>query len=197
VLQHLEARMSHHDEKPPSYSSGPVSALSPSSGNTCYDHDANAPEVVELVSPAVASPAHGFHYGQQRFPDAINPQHVDPNTAHEGGSEDAGDKEVVPAEYGTYQNMESALEPPVKSPSITSYHPSPSPLVAADSPLPPLPKQERKILGLRRKNFFILLAVLLVLVIAAVVGGAVGGVMSSKSKSSATDSASDTSSTTT
>lgn len=184
--------MSHYDEKPPIYTPGPVSALSPNSRDELYDHDANAPEVVELVSPSAASPAHGFHYGQQRFQGATTPRSNSDN-----GSENATDKEVVPAEYGTYQNLESAfVEPARTTASISSHQQSPSPK-APDAPLPPLPKQEPTILGLKRKTFFILFGLLLAVVVAAVVGGVTGGVISSKSKSQPADSAADTNGTST
>lgn len=184
--------MAHHDEKPPVYTPAPVSALSPNSRDAVYDHDANAPEVVELVSPSVASPAYGFQYGQQRFQDGTT---LHSNSDH--GGEDATDKEVVPAEYGTHQNLESAfVEPARTSPSISSHQPPYSPKTP-DAPLPPLPKEERKILGLKRRPFFILLALLIAVVVAAVVGGVAGGVISSKSKSPPADSAAETNITTT
>lgn len=188
--------MSNYDDKPPSYTPNPVSALSPSSRDPYYDHDANAPEVVELVSPSVASPVHGFQYGQQRFHDTANTQYPGQGRTNEHGSEDATDKEVVPAEYGQYQNLESAIEPAGKTPSISSHQPSQA-QKSPDAPLPPLPKEERKIMGLKRRSFFILLGLLLVIVVAAVVGGVAGGVISSKSKSSTTDSAADSNTTST
>lgn len=44
------------------------------------------------------------------------------------------------------------------------------------------PTEERKIFGLRRKTFFILLSVILILIIAGAVGGGVGGTMATRNR---------------
>lgn len=72
-------------------------------------------------------------------------------------------------------------------------HGSRTPQLAYDGKSLPEPVQygpnqgrlaDRRILGLKRKTFFIVLALVLFVVIAAVVGGAVGGILSRKSGSS-------------
>lgn len=52
-------------------------------------------------------------------------------------------------------------------------------------PTQPLPSENRRILGLRRKTFFILLAVALGITIAAAVGGGVGGASAARKKAQA------------
>ncbi|KFG78636.1 hypothetical protein MANI_002826 [Metarhizium anisopliae] len=175
--------MSSYDDKPPNYSPGPVSAISPNSPDPCYDHDANAPEVVELMSPLDANSVQGLHYGQQRFQDHTSAHYTHQNTNSEDNGGNATDKEVVPAEYATCQNLESAIAPAGNTPSVSPHQPWQAQR-AADAPLPPLPNKGERILGLKRGVFFILLGLLLAVVVAAVVGGVAGGVISSKSKSS-------------
>lgn len=177
------ANMSSYDDKPPNYSPGPVSAISPNSPDPCYDHDANAPEVVELMSPLDANSVQGLHYGQQRFQDHTSAHYTHQNTNSEDNGGNATDKEVVPAEYATCQNLESAIAPAGNTPSVSPHQPWQAQR-AADAPLPPLPNKGERILGLKRGVFFILLGLLLAVVVAAVVGGVAGGVISSKSKSS-------------
>ena len=48
------------------------------------------------------------------------------------------------------------------------------------------PTEERRIFGLRRKTFFILLSVVLVLILAAIIGGAVGGTIAARNRKQTT-----------
>ena len=53
----------------------------------------------------------------------------------------------------------------------------------SDKPQPPIPSPERKILGLRRKTFFIALAVAAIVLVAAIAGGVGGGIAARNRKS--------------
>lgn len=53
-----------------------------------------------------------------------------------------------------------------------------------EAPLPPIPAPERKICGLRRRTFIILLSVVVAILIAIAIGGGLGGAVATKSKKS-------------
>ncbi|KAJ4163455.1 hypothetical protein LMH87_005183 [Akanthomyces muscarius] len=172
----------------PDQHASPVSALSPHNRTDSSDRDADAPEAVDpAMTPStfVASPATDYSH-----PRTATSSHAD--------GTDEGAKEVF-----TYDKSEK-----IAVPTAYEYQNSPYPQVVGvqnedherggdaehnvgGAPSKSKKEPQAKILGLKRRTFFILLVIMCV-VIAVAVGGGVGGALGSKksnSSSGTTDSA--------
>ncbi|KAF3908601.1 hypothetical protein AA313_de0200030 [Arthrobotrys entomopaga] len=108
----------------------------------------------------------------------------------------------VEAEKTYYQPTYGVSQPPPPTPYSNTNTLVPTDGAVqydkAENTLPPPaayspPAEERKILGLKRKTFWIVLVIIIIVIIAAV-GGAVGGILGSKKSSNKTDSSGSTSS---
>ncbi|XWW92306.1 hypothetical protein V2A60_000229 [Cordyceps javanica] len=180
---------SPRNESDPRQHVSPVSTQSPHSPMDSRDRDADAPEAVDAAttpSTFVASPATDYSH---------------PRTAssHHADGTDEGAKEVF-----TYDKSEK-----IAVPAAYEYHSSPYPQVVpgqddglrqgeepdtgrtAGGPVAPPPGKggaQPRILGLRRRTFFILLVVACV-VVAVAVGGGVGGALGSRKSNPGGDAA--------
>ncbi|KAJ3496479.1 hypothetical protein NLG97_g2626 [Lecanicillium saksenae] len=163
-------------ENDPNQHVSPVSALSPQTHFDSRDRDANAPEVVDVAmtpSTFVASPATDYSH-----PRTATSSHAD--------GTDEGAKEAV-----KYDNTEK-----IAVPVANEYQNSPYPQVIGD--YTPGQKQDAdaernvgapasstadqppaKIMGLKRRTFFIIL-IIVCIIIAVAIGGGVGGALGSK-----------------
>ncbi|KAK4085853.1 hypothetical protein VFPBJ_10723 [Purpureocillium lilacinum] len=175
-------------------------------GGPNHDRDANAPEVMQLSSPATNVPSleREWQSQYQQTRAAEHPPLPTGDTAKEAVI-NTDDKYVVPmevkAEYpetatatATSPQMSVPWTPDsehmqhVNSDVISPNTPHEARGVAPDPPPPGSdaekeePKAKGKILGMSRKAFLILIVVLII-IIAAAVGGGVGGAVASSNKS--------------
>ncbi|OAA37318.1 hypothetical protein BBO_07700 [Beauveria brongniartii RCEF 3172] len=165
-----------HNENDPFQQVSPVSAQSPQthpSSIISRDRDADAPEAVDAAmtpSTFVASPATDYGYA---------------------GGTDEGAKEAF-----TYDKSDK-----IAVPTAYEYQTSPYPQVVGGQDIGPKPEADpersvgasaalsaqeprSKILGLKKRTFYILLLIAACVVIAAAVGGGVGGALGSKKSTS-------------
>ena len=175
-------------------------------GGPNHDRDANAPEVMQLSSPATNVPSleREWQSQYQQTRAAEHPPLPTGDTAKEAVI-NTDDKYVVPmevkAEYpetATATATSPQLSVPwtpdsehmqhVNSDVISPNTPHEARGVAPDPPPPGSdaekeePKAKGKILGMSRKAFLILIVVLII-IIAAAMGGGVGGAVASSNKS--------------
>ncbi|KAJ6783606.1 hypothetical protein PWT90_05282 [Aphanocladium album] len=173
--------MTHQSgENDPHQYVSPVSAVSPQTHLDGRDRDANAPEVVDVAmtpSTFVASPATDYSH-----PRTASSSHADGTDegAKEAVKYDESEKIAVPL-ANEYQN---SPYPQV----IGDYTPGQNHEVDAErnAGAPAAPsgeKSQAKIMGLKRRTFFIVL-VIVCIIIAVAIGGGVGGALGSKKSQS-------------
>lgn len=151
----------------------PVSALSPQTHVESVDRDANAPEVVDAArtpSTFVASPATDYSH----------PSDGTEEGAKEAFAYDKSEKIAVPTAY-EYQN---SPYPQVVGGQNEGYASGGDTERNVDgAPASSGKETQPKILGLKKRTFYILLVAAFI-IIAVAVGGGVGGALGSKKSSS-------------
>jgi hypothetical protein len=161
--------------------------VSPVSAGTYRPHDgfetgADAPEVVDTHSPStvVASPV--FTNSATNSPEVVKQYVYNDDNAKEVTTLDASDKMSVPAEQQNTQYPQATADLQGSNGEAEK--------AATTGNVPP-EKEQKKILGLKRKMFFIILAVICIVIVVAI-GAGVGAGVSKKSNSGGADKASTT-----
>ncbi|KAK0647031.1 hypothetical protein B0T16DRAFT_414605 [Cercophora newfieldiana] len=133
----------------------------------------------------------------ENLPEVVQPrpieaeQNASPQVAATNDAWYGSDRDKYPALYDTSPKLVDdgtlKLQENTVSPQTPREFPSAGSNALPNHPSEPLKSEsERTICGLRRRTFFIILAIISVLLLGAIIGGAVGGSLSNKSSSQTT-----------